>query len=518
MKTKKNNKNNKKLYMTSNSRGRARSRSRSRGRTRTQSKKCQCSYKLNSIKKNMLLEKEVLLLRNAVEIAEKKKKSKMRSPIMEKIFNIVETFIKDKKLICYGGIAINNILPKKEQFYDINLDYPDYDFFSPNSMDDAKELADIYFSNGFEEVEAKAGIHTGTYKIYVNFISVADITFMDSYLFTILQKNSITKKNIYYAPPNFLRMSAYLELSRPDGDISRWEKIWKRLVLLNMYFPIKTPHCNITTVITNNNTSKNKNIYNIILNSIISQKLVIFGAYALLQYNKYINNNYNNKYMYPDFDVLALDPFESSNIMKNELLKHNILNIEIKQYNSIGELIPEHYEIIVDNESYIYLYKTTACHSYNTTTIKNKSVNIASIDTMLSFYFAFLYSNKKNYDTNRIMCICENIFNIQIKNRLSQKGLLKRFSTKCYGVQDTLQNIRARKSFLYNELKKKRCGDEFNKYFFRYMPGQRNKCFKKYKKSKTSKTSKTSKLSKPSKLSKKSKPSKPFNPSNKSKT
>lgn len=53
----------------------------------------------------------------------------MRSPIMEQIFNIVETFIKNKKLICYGGIAINNILPKKEQFYDINLDYPDYDFF-----------------------------------------------------------------------------------------------------------------------------------------------------------------------------------------------------------------------------------------------------------------------------------------------------------------------------------------------------------------------------------------------------
>jgi hypothetical protein len=195
----------------------------------------------------MLLEKEILLLRNAVEVAEKKKKIKMRSPIMEQIFTIVEKFIKSKKLICYGGIAINNILPKKEQFYDINLDYPDYDFFSANAMSDAKELADIYFENGFEEVEAKAGVHTGTYKIYVNFISVADITFMDSYLFNILQNNCITKNNIYYAPPNFLRMSAYLELSRPDGDVSRWEKIWKRLVLLNMYFPIKTSYCNINT-------------------------------------------------------------------------------------------------------------------------------------------------------------------------------------------------------------------------------------------------------------------------------
>ena len=79
---------------------------------------------------------------------------------------------------------------------------------------------------------------------------------MDSYLFTILQNNCITKNNIYYAPPNFLRMSAYLELSRPDGDVSRWEKIWKRLVLLNMYFPIKTPYCNINSIITNINCAK----------------------------------------------------------------------------------------------------------------------------------------------------------------------------------------------------------------------------------------------------------------------
>ena len=493
MKTKQKTKKNKKIYKQARMKDMSNS-----------SSNLKCSYKLKSIKKTMLLEKEILLLRNAVENAEKKKKIKMRSPIMEQIFKIVEKFIKDKKLICYGGIAINNILPKKEQFYDINLDYPDYDFFSSNAMNDAKELADIYFANGFEEVEAKAGVHTGTYKIYVNFISVADITFMDSYLFTILQNNCITKDNIYYAPPNFLRMSAYLELSRPDGDVSRWEKIWKRLVLLNMYFPIKTPYCNIYSIITNNNNSKNKNIFNVILNSIISQKLVIFGAYALFQYNKYINNKnkYKNNNIYPDFDVLSLDPFESSSIIKNELIKYNILNVEIKQYNSIGELIPEHYEIIVDGESYIYLYKTMACHSYNTIIIKKKSVNIASIDTMLSFYFAFLYSNKKNYDTNRIMCICENIFNIQIKNRLSQKGLLKRFSTKCYGTQETLQNIRATKSFLYNELKKKKCGDEFNKYFFRYIPGQRNKCFKTAKLAKSAKSAKSAKTAKTKKKNK----------------
>ena len=36
-------------------------------------------------------------------------------------------------------------------------------------------MADIYFKNGFSEIEAKAGIHFGTYKVFVNFIPVADI-------------------------------------------------------------------------------------------------------------------------------------------------------------------------------------------------------------------------------------------------------------------------------------------------------------------------------------------------------
>ena len=84
-------------------------------------------------KQNKILEKEVLLLQNAIEEASKKKKNIVKSIIIKKIFNILETFLKTKKFVCYGGTAINNILPKDQQFYDKNIELPDYDFFSPNS-------------------------------------------------------------------------------------------------------------------------------------------------------------------------------------------------------------------------------------------------------------------------------------------------------------------------------------------------------------------------------------------------
>ena len=142
-------------------------------------------------------------------------------------------------MICYGGTAINNILPKDDQFYDKDIEVPDYDFYSSTAMDDAIELANIYHDSGYTEVEAKAGVHHGTYKVYVNYLPIADITQLNDTIFDELYKSSIKIAGIKYASADFLRMAMFLELSRPDGDVSRWEKVHKRLNLLNKHYPLK---------------------------------------------------------------------------------------------------------------------------------------------------------------------------------------------------------------------------------------------------------------------------------------
>jgi hypothetical protein len=59
---------------------------------------------------------ELAILRMAVDKAgEKMGKRMVESDAVKKIIQIVEDFIKKKGLICYGGTAINNILPKYEQ-------------------------------------------------------------------------------------------------------------------------------------------------------------------------------------------------------------------------------------------------------------------------------------------------------------------------------------------------------------------------------------------------------------------
>ena len=68
----------------------------------------------------------------------------------------MENFLRVRKRICYGGTAINALLPPQDQFYDMNVELPDYDFFSPDPLKDAKDLADIYYKKGFTKIEAKA--------------------------------------------------------------------------------------------------------------------------------------------------------------------------------------------------------------------------------------------------------------------------------------------------------------------------------------------------------------------------
>jgi hypothetical protein len=103
---------------------------------------------------------ELAILRMAVDKAEEKiGKRIVNSDDIKNIIKIVEDFIKKKNLICYGGTAINNILPSEDQFYNKDAEIPDYDFFTPNALQDAKELADIYYKSGFTDVEAKSGNH-----------------------------------------------------------------------------------------------------------------------------------------------------------------------------------------------------------------------------------------------------------------------------------------------------------------------------------------------------------------------
>ena len=452
-------------------------------------------------------EQELEILRNAVDKAESiQGKAIAQSPEIVKIISILETFLRRKKLICYGGTAINNILPSYDQFYDKDVEIPDYDFYSPNSLDDAKELADIYNKLGYIDVEARAAVHVGTFKVFVNFIPVADVTHMDKNLFKNILKESIVRNGIHYAPPDFLRLNVYKELSRPQGDISRWEKVYKRLVLLNKHYPLRHPKCDSFKFVRDfeGNSEDSPIIYNIVKNTIIDMGLVFIGGFASSLYGKYMPKEHRQFIQtVPDFDVLADDPKMAATIIKERLTTEGFKNIKIYKKPSLDEFISTHYEIVVDGDTICFIYEPVACHSFNTIKLGHDIVKVGTIDTMLNFFLSFIYADRPYYDKDRILCMAQYLFEVQSKNRLEQKGLLKRFSINCYGNNsENIATIRSEKAEKFKELKNKRNTREYEEYFLRYTPGDKSsegvksKTIKKKKSPKKSKASKSKKSSK----------------------
>jgi hypothetical protein len=398
----------------------------------------------------------------------------------------------------------------EDQFYNKDVEVPDYDFFTPNALDDAKELADIYYEDGYTEVEAKAGQHHGTYKVFVNYMPVADLTQFPKEVYNALKKEAIRVNGILYAPPNFLRMAMYLELSRPAGDISRWEKVLKRLTLLNKHYPLTKINCNnVEFQREMEDTSQEDEIYEVVRNTLVNQGVIFFGGYAISLYSLYMPKHLKKKVeRFADFDVLSTEPETVAEIVKERLKDIGVNNTKIIYHEPIGEVIPENYEILVGNDTVAFIYKPIACHSYNILNIDRQKVKIATIDTMLSFYLSFLFTNRPYYNdfSERILCMSKFLFDVQQRNRLKQKGLLRRFSIECYGHQETVEEMRAEKTNKFKELKEKRGSREFEEWFLNYSPSPKNeinvkdlnvlKKTEKITKIKTMKTMKTKKTKK----------------------
>ena len=467
---------------------------------------------------------EMAILRHAVDASDHLVKTKVaNSDEVARMITLLENFLRRKRLICYGGTAINNILPKEAQFYNRNVEVPDYDFYSMHPLEDAKELADLYHTEGYTEVEAKSGMHYGTFKVFVNFIPIADITLLPAPIYRVLQRDAIRVAGIRYAPANFLRMNMYLELSRPGGDVSRWEKLLKRLVLLNRYYPLKVTHeCDSVSiqrdlskeeaeaeeneaaskangrqsnlvatdtgdsgrqsnlVVTHTGDSgKQSNLvsrlHRVIRDTLIDQGVIFFGSYASSLYGRYMPPRERVLVQQtPDFDVIAEHADQVATILVERLHDEGYHRAKFIVRAAVGEVVPQHYEIRVGGDTIAFIYEPIACHSYNQITLGGRVIKVASIDTMLAFYLAFYYVDRPYYTEfrDRILCIAQLLFRVQQRNRLEQRGLLRRFTIHCYGKQKTVEDIRAEKAAKFRELSGDKTSTEYQMWFLKYSPGE----------------------------------------------
>jgi hypothetical protein len=128
----------------------------------------------------------------------------------------------------------------------------------------------------------------------------------------------------------------------------------------------------------------------------------------------------------------------------DRLKREGVDNVKIVENDEIEEMIPNTLEIRIDNVPRVVIYEPLACHNYNDVEVDDKTVKVATIDTMITFYLAMYYTSKDKDVKARIFCLAAQLFELTQK-RLEEDGILKRFSPTCIGDQKTLISMREEK-------------------------------------------------------------------------
>jgi hypothetical protein len=311
------------------------------------------------------------------------------------------------------------------------------------------KLADRIKSAGYKSVEVKPGSHMGTFKVFADYIGIADITFLSPQLFKKLWENKIEKDGLSYVPPNFLRMSIYLELSRPKGDVSRWTKVYERLLLLNKHYPVANKCPKVDKAILDAETKRS-------INDIITKNKAILLGFTAAS----IHDN-NQTWEYP-IDILS----DKRSIVAEKI--HSVVKGDLKEHSAYAEVIPPHTNISKDGHVIVRVFETSACYSFHKTPT---GLRVASIPTLLQFFFAMMYGDHYTRDVlseDRLLCVAQHLVDMANGDAKRRYKLLTPID--CIGHQESLIDIKMHKANVYSKLSGNKTSRNYLKYFFSYVP------------------------------------------------
>jgi hypothetical protein len=419
-------------------------------------------------------------------------------------FDVTKKFIQDKGLKIYGGLALHELLKKKNTpIYD-NSEFPDYDVFSPNAWEHAKELCDILYNMGFYFVDVRSSILNNekhaTYKVSVDMIYVLDLTqsgctslqlkdkdcekcgmsknkkcisvFNNIPCYNLFEKEekeytkifdykndkSLFPTKLFVCSPDWMKISMYRELTEPLANPSRLEKVASRLEMFTDKYPYTGNKCNIEDVDNKSKLSqekyreKFKNVLDYIQQYLDSNNYINQGLRA---YNFFVKGKFDTKPInYYEVYTQNQELSNFDDIMNN--IKKKFKNFEFKIQKNIQ------YWKEVDTLDFVILGKERKNSSkfvkllvftFNTEClpfIKYNKVRYVTLDRMKYHYYRNVALNQvmENIEIYPInySCLLKNLINVEnsIKKKypLMNKGKFRRFVLNCEG--ELLDKLKSR--------------------------------------------------------------------------
>jgi hypothetical protein len=405
-----------------------------------------------TLEKSSVLDVIAKLEEVAASAAEIRDMADVKDADLQRALSVVEDFLRDKRLIAYGGTAINAHIPAKHKFYDFSVVLPDYDFFSPTAEVHARELVDLLERAGLPDPALRPGMHEGTFKVYVKYTAVADCSQIEPWIFKKLQGRAHVVQGIYYADANFLRMQMYLELSRPRGEVERWAKVYKRLLLLNTFAPYKCKKTGpLKTRVRGQREGRGRTIvcpyYDECMDYVIDEGLIYAGSNVRRLYERPARRQLTafGRDRVPCI-AYAADPEHHARMLEKILRKARDRPFKLVRWAGRGDLVPALVGL-KDGDRIVALFvELGGCLSYNTLKMGRQALRIASLDTAIYLYFALMFVGGVDSLVERsFMCAAEDLVHIALKTRdRGFEGVYDAFPVTCMGHQ-------ARKASLIRE-------------------------------------------------------------------
>ena len=347
-----------------------------------------------------------------------------------KAIEIVERFLRKRKRVCYGGQAINALLPTTHKFYDEKTDVPDYDFFTPDAKGDIDELIHLLEEEEFE-VSKKVGIHEGTIKLMVNFNEVADVSQMNPRAFSVLQRRAKSVDGILYSDEDFLRMLMYLELSRPRGQVDRWHKVYERLLLLNRVYGTDTCEEKIRTDRRVQEEDRGR-----ILEFCMKHKRVLGSPECIeLMQSKQARGSMDSLVRRGGQVILFSDQAQLDAEDLRDILEKGT---RVEYYPAVIDDIFSVYILSRRKVPLAMIVQETACHAYSNLIIDNKAeMRIGTPDLLLHLYYSILIFGKKEktFFQNSLRCLLQKLHMLEWEGRNRPSALVPTFGLRCSGHQ-----------------------------------------------------------------------------------
>lgn len=161
---------------------------------------------------------------------------------MWEIIFVVRDFVIEKRRKIYGGFALNKLIESvapEDKFYgDDDIKSWDIDFYSPDPVNDAKEICNRLYAKKFRYIHTFEAQHEETYKVFAETVDCADISYVPRNIYNKMPFKEIG--GLHLTGPHFMMIDYFRVLRDPLGSYHRLEKTVVRLGLMDKHFPL--PH------------------------------------------------------------------------------------------------------------------------------------------------------------------------------------------------------------------------------------------------------------------------------------